>query len=84
MACQGVEAVSYTHLDVYKRQHVDRTITIVIQVPHIADLDGAMDSRVTPACAHLSPAGHIYTSGDMLRITALGNWACLLYTSRCV
>ena len=41
----------------------------------IRDSDGAMDSRVTPACAHLSPAGHIYTSGDMLRITALGNWA---------
>ena len=65
----SIDAVSYTHLDVYKRQEADR-----VGLPE--------DARVfrARAAAYQEQISAIRKK----RETAEQYWHCLLYTSRCV
>ena len=73
----GFEAVSYTHLDVYKRQRVDNAIK-----------DGSMGENAVlntafsqAASSRLHLLGLVSDGGVHSHINHL---ICLLYTSRCV
>ena len=87
---QGNKPVSYTHLDVYKRQFLHRLggwsalIASATPQPSCWTADGGMGSRLrhiscakTACCNPGSPAGR----GRSHSLQAL---PCLLYTSRCV
>ena len=79
--------VSYTHLDVYKRQAqelvksevvaVIGTTTTVMTKAIMPTLEAAKVVQISPTAS----ATDLYGKDDYLfRI----NWTCLLYTSRCV
>ena len=79
----GVEAVSYTHLDVYKRQPVNHAMTLAAYTEHwLKDI----------APGRLAASTYSRDQQDIRRILpALGHYKltdlrkdCLLYTSRCV
>ena len=88
----GVVAVSYTHLDVYKRQGL-RVVTVVGGVPYkgqLSKLSRGVDILVaTPGRLHdLMERGdvklrdvEILVLDEADRMLDMG---CLLYTSRCV
>ena len=80
------EAVSYTHLDVYKRQSnlylLDKTVAAeqvdedhwTVTVTFWADFEGR----------ELQGDGYFHTVSTTGYSTAVLDYACLLYTSRCV
>ena len=77
----GVSAVSYTHLDVYKRQDLYRLLS-----------DGECGSEENLTALYADLAGAIIPGatglGFATRIAKIGKsvekTVCLLYTSRCV
>ena len=93
------EAVSYTHLDVYKRQpviralqHSDAFYPIVISTGQheelVAELFREAGMRID-ATLHASRRedGVVPSLNEMVARIIVGIdrlWACLLYTSRCV
>ena len=79
----GIKSVSYTHLDVYKRQTKHTTEETLWlpdpRQPHAKTLRGvALRVLIHPAKS-ISPSMHY----DVIIIGA-GYSGCLLYTSRCV
>ena len=86
----GSGPVSYTHLDVYKRQSLGRAAQT--QTPAVK-ATGVGDARVRRSMADLRPVATFRVGGDpdWMAVTADAVWvavdkrnACLLYTSRCV
>ena len=67
-----VTAVSYTHLDVYKRQVLEDPITRTLETNYMPYAMSVIVSRALPEIDGFKPAHRklLYT--------------CLLYTSRCV
>ena len=84
LSCAAVAAVSYTHLDVYKRQ-VQNQVLAGHPGGKLAgehELDGR--GHLEPCHAGGHACGHIgraYTGGEGTQRTV---GTCLLYTSRCV
>ena len=70
--CIGVFAVSYTHLDVYKRQHFTKLIYALGSECFIPPMEGSSLPEVVA----------IRRLADVEKAERLMN--CLLYTSRCV
>ena len=91
------QAVSYTHLDVYKRQHKLTPPLAVLQnkgfrVAIVTDGRMSGASGKIPAAIHLTPEASAggplakVRDGDIIRLNATVGMVnvCLLYTSRCV
>ena len=77
--------VSYTHLDVYKRQSLDNTATTTGHVPGTHDTVTSTDDETVPVGHKTLPQ----TGGDIPLWAGVGApllliAGCLLYTSRCV
>ena len=85
-------AVSYTHLDVYKRQEINlffeiRLKLIDIEVADIYEISAIMGVEfklLKEAIVDMIEQKYIITSQNKLIMTPRGRKACLLYTSRCV
>ena len=80
---KGVAAprpVSYTHLDVYKRQA--QVLPIAVEREASDDLPGGDALLVLDYHRHFTHALAFVPFGAL--IAALLLWPCLLYTSRCV
>ena len=72
----GLPPVSYTHLDVYKRQLKIRTMENPMHIAFFKELG----ANPTPMSW-----GELYTALQQGTVDAQENtYACLLYTSRCV
>ena len=76
---QVLKAVSYTHLDVYKRQVFDELEPGVVEIRLLGDKEFLKTSQVGNDLifrhhARTHPAFYVTYSKDI----------CLLYTSRCV
>ena len=82
--------VSYTHLDVYKRQEYDIAFTAIIEKPFVMTRYGKVQSledfkKLTYRDA--AEAVKLFRSRDFFEILKYEDTrikACLLYTSRCV
>ena len=82
----GVLSVSYTHLDVYKRQNVMSAIKYVAGSSlEVSAVISAIDYTLDKGKEYLNKAqdkaSQNIMEGDLLGASAN---ACLLYTSRCV
>ena len=71
----GLNAVSYTHLDVYKRQVMPSNSI------EPSAVIAAMGSAA--ACSSVTPSG-MRASGSVFAPGSTAVYSCLLYTSRCV
>ena len=87
----GIPPVSYTHLDVYKRQAYDETVEICLDTllplvakPHMPDNVETVEA-VGPIAVDQVFIGSCTNSSyqDMMRVARILK-GCLLYTSRCV
>ena len=86
--------VSYTHLDVYKRQSLTKLMTALLLMENVSDLENTkmcIRDRLTDAMAVLARTGGMtgvdftgtrYDMGNKLGV--MEAQVCLLYTSRCV
>ena len=78
-----VSPVSYTHLDVYKRQALDRsswisTMSSAAVAVAVCGASGTLSSTAGGACSGQP------LSADQIEVTVSYPYGCLLYTSRCV
>ena len=73
--------VSYTHLDVYKRQVLEDPITSTLETNYMPYAMSAIVSRALPEIDGFKPAHRklLYTLYGLGLLKG-----CLLYTSRCV
>ena len=74
-----VKTVSYTHLDVYKRQGVD---SMLAAAECVTDLHIHQEPRAAIAAGR--PRDECAAITGHSRGKSSGCWSCLLYTSRCV
>ena len=70
--------VSYTHLDVYKRQ------TTEFPKPPVVAVEAALVPANPELIAAAVPPPAINASAQVGNVPKSVNWLCLLYTSRCV
>ena len=71
------EAVSYTHLDVYKRQGIDRAASRIHQAETFFTASGYKGEFTTTDFFNFS-------SASRYQLILIHDVICLLYTSRCV
>ena len=84
--CLRIKAVSYTHLDVYKRQAVKSITDKIAEIKKNCEYEGFM-LPISPITNILQKyCNELENSTDYEKMTILGTgtMVCLLYTSRCV
>ena len=85
-----MKSVSYTHLDVYKRQIADRATTIIIGALMSLASTAACPTTIPPTIprAVLAPLPLLFPASpsisNIIIISMHSVKDCLLYTSRCV
>ena len=78
----GVGAVSYTHLDVYKRQDLSRFYDLIDEIFKTLIQNGKALEINTPELETSRLILRKFTEDDIDALLAI--YSCLLYTSRCV
>ena len=82
--------VSYTHLDVYKRQVLDRVVEVIeaghgplppLRLPQVKFLQPVLPGQAVQVCVEGAPPRWRFRVLHDDSVVASG---CLLYTSRCV
>ena len=77
----AIISVSYTHLDVYKRQPILQELGVNLIAAHFFVFYFGIVADITPPVALAAYAGSAIAKSNPMKT---GVQACLLYTSRCV
>ena len=82
----ALRSVSYTHLDVYKRQVKSGEINKILDPLKEAGIDSALftDIKANPTIENVQNGVKAFQDAQADCIIAVGGGSCLLYTSRCV
>ena len=78
-------SVSYTHLDVYKRQDLDEVWFMVTPHNPLKEENELMDDKLSLKLVQLATEGYPkFRTSDFEFHLHRPSYNCLLYTSRCV